>query len=190
MSATSCFDLIQKAGEATSSGMDSSESTSASNYVTVGVDGSFQVDLPRHMKSTSELNDEAVLQYANIFKDTYFIVIQENKSEYVELFKQFGEYNTELSVIENYKNSQKELFKEGIVNARIQEYGLNSINNYAARQLKVLGEVDGTQIAYVVAFIEGDDDIFMLMNWTAKEKFNKFENSFEYINGTFKLMDL
>ena len=30
--------------------------------------------------------------------------------------------------------------------------------------------------------------IFMLINWTLEDRINKFENSFEYINGTFKLI--
>ena len=164
-------------------------STSESNYKTVSVDSLYQIDLPYYMKAATQLHPESTFQYANIFKEAYFVLIQENKYEYIEAFKQFGEYNSQLPVIENYKNAQESMFKENILNTRIQEYGLKKINGKPARQLKVFGEVDGIKAAYIVAFVEGENDIFMLMNWTLEDRIDKFENSFEYINGSFKLID-
>jgi len=185
LSMSSCIEMIQKAGELNSSPV----STSESNYKTVGIDSLFEVDIPIYMKTLPGLNPEAILQYANIYKETYFVIIQENKDDYIDLFKRYGEFDSKLSVIENYKNAQKGLFKESIANAKIQEYGLVNINNKPARQIKIFGEVDGIKAAYIVAFIEGEKDIFMLMNWTTDNRFVKFENSFEYINDTFKLID-
>ncbi|WP_248722960.1 hypothetical protein [Seonamhaeicola sp. ML3] len=186
ISTHSCLDLLDKANRVASELDSSPESTSESNYQTIAIDSVFKVDVPNYMKPLPNLNPEAVLQYGNIYKDAYLVVIQENKEEYINLFKELGEYNPELPVIENYKNVQKEMLKESINNARISEYGLTNINNKPARQIKVFGEVEDVEAAYIIAFVEGKEDIFMLMNWTVKNKFQKHENAFEYVNGTFK----
>ncbi|PIA77574.1 hypothetical protein BFR04_09035 [Gaetbulibacter sp. 4G1] len=186
LTTSSCIEMLQKAGEGLNS---TPATTSESNYKTVGIDSLFEIDIPIYMKPLPELNPEAILQYANIYKETYFVVITENKEEYIDLFKRYGEFDNKLPVIENYKNAQKALFIESIDNARIQEYGLANINDYPARQIKIIGEVDGIKAAYIVAFIEGESDIFMLMNWTTDNRLTKFENSFEYINASFKLID-
>lgn len=188
ISTSSCLDMVKDAVKAADNGSDSPVSTSESNYVTVGLDSLFQIDLPHYMKPVSELHPEASFQYANIFKEAYFIIIQEDKEEYVDTFKQFGEYDESIPLIENYKNTQKSLFNETITSAKFQEYGLDKINNKPARQIKISGQIEGINAVYIVAFVEGENDIYMLMNWTLKDKIYKFENSFEYINGTFKLI--
>lgn len=189
VSTTSCMELFKEAGRAIVNDSEEAQvSTSESNYISVGIDSLFQIDLPHYMKPVSKLHPDASFEYANIYKETYFVVIQENKYDFVDTFKQFGEYDSKVSIIENYKNVQKGMFSENVTNIKIQEYGLNEINNKPARQLKILGEIDNIKAAYIVAFIEGDTDIFMLMNWTVGNRINKFENSFEYINGSFKLI--
>ncbi|MCF7560747.1 hypothetical protein L3X39_08860 [Sabulilitoribacter multivorans] len=187
---TSCVDMVKGAMQAAGNELDSAPvTTSESNYVTVGADDLFQVDLPYYMKPVSQLHPDASFQYANIFKEAYFVIIQEDKNEYIDTFKQFGEYDDELPVIENYKNAQKTLFRERLINSKIQEYGLNNINDNPARQLKILGQIEDIKAAYIVTFIEGEKDIFMLMNWTLEDRFKKLENSFEYINSTFQLIE-
>ncbi|MDH7913937.1 hypothetical protein [Winogradskyella sp. SYSU M77433] len=188
--ATSCVELISEAGKAASEQINNQPvSTSAHNYEKVSLDSVFHVDLPIYMKPMNQLNSDAVLQYGNIYKETYFVVIQEDKNEYVELFKEFGDYNDELPVIENYKNAQKNMFTESLTNPIFQDYGLSSINDKPARQIKIFGKVDDIEVVYIIAFVEGEKDIFMLMNWTVNDKLDKYENSFEYINGTFKLIN-
>ena len=98
--ATSCVELISEAGKAASEQINNQPvSTSAHNYEKVSLDSVFHVDLPIYMKPMNQLNSDAVLQYGNIYKETYFVVIQEDKNEYVELFKEFGDYNDKLPVI-------------------------------------------------------------------------------------------
>lgn len=78
------------------------------------------------------------------------------------------------------------MFQEVIEDIKIQDYGLTHINNLPARQFKMEGVVDGLDFFYVVAFVEGEEHIFMIMNWTMKDRRFKYENTFEYINTSFK----
>jgi len=166
----------------------SSESLSDSSYNTITVDSLYTLDVPKYMKQMNNLHPDASLRYANIYKEAYTVVIHENKEEFITVFKEVEEYNDEISPVENYTIVQKKMFKETIDNLRVQDYGLLQINNYPARQIKISGTVDGLKIIYLIAFVEGADNIYMIMNWTLRDRFNKFENTFEYINGTFKLI--
>lgn len=186
---TSCIHMLDKAAEAVSeSAEQSQESVSQHNFNTVAVDSMYRLDVPKYMKKLENLHPEASLQYANIYKEAYTVVIHESKDEFVEIFTELDEYNSELSPVENYVIVQKKMFEETISSLRIQDYGLIEINNLPARQIKVFGVIDNINFAYLVAFIEGDDNIYMIMNWTTDDRFKRFENTFEYINGTFKLL--
>lgn len=186
VSLTSCLEMIDQAAKKASE--QSSESLSEEDYKTISVENLYSLDVPNYMKEMKSLHDEASLEYANIFKDAYSVVIHENKQEFIDIFKEIDEYDSELSPIENYVMVQKQMFQESIDDFKFQDYGLKKINDYPARQIKVSGIIDGIDIKYVVAFIEGEDYIYMIMNWTSGERFSKMENTFEYITGTFKLL--
>ena len=189
ISLTSCLEIMDEAAKAVSKSTDrASESTSVSNYQTISVDSLYRLDVPKYMKEMGSLHPQASLQYANIYKEAYTIVLHENKYDFVEIFKELEEYDSRLSIIENYVIVQKKMFNKNLEALKIQDYGLIKINGYPARQVKMLGVGDGIKVQYVVAFIEGSENIYMLMNWTVKDRMQSLENTFEYINNTFQLI--
>ncbi|WP_250436250.1 hypothetical protein [Hanstruepera flava] len=165
-----------------------SESLSAKDYKTIYVDSLYSLDVPNYMKELKSLHPEASLEYANIYKEAYTVVIHENKQEFISIFTELEEYNSDLSPINNYSIIQKKMFNETIEQFKFQDYGLKDINGYPAKQMKITGIIDGIDFVYVVAFVEGEEYIYMLMNWTDSSRFDKLENTFEYINGTFKII--
>lgn len=186
---TSCLEIMDEAAKAVSKSTEQgSESTSVSNFQTISVDSLYSLDVPKYMKEMGSLHPEASLQYANIYKETYTVVLHENKEDFIEIFKELEAYDSRLSTIENYVIVQKKMFNESLEGLKIQDYGLININSYPARQVKMLGVVDGIKAQYIVAFIEGTENIFMLMNWTVKDRMQRYENTFEYINNTFQLI--
>jgi len=189
VSLTSCLQMLDEAAKSLDNASEqSSESLSDSSYNTITVDSLYTLDVPKYMKQMNNLHPDASLRYANIYKEAYTVVIHESKEEFISIFKEIEEYDDEISPVENYTIVQKKMFKETIDNLKVQDYGLVQINNYPARQIKISGTVDGLKIIYLIAFVEGADNIYMIMNWTLRDRFNKFENTFEYINGTFKLI--
>lgn len=185
---TGCIHMMNEAADNINSASNEPESVSEYNFATQTVDSLFQLDLPKYMKNIPSLHDEASLEYGNMLKAAYTIVIHEDKHEFVETFKAFGEYNDSLSPVENYLHAQKGMMRETTEGARFQEYGLSQINGRPARQMKAEGIIDGINFFYVIGFIEGDDNIYMVMNWTTKDRRRRLENTFEFINGTFKIL--
>jgi hypothetical protein len=49
--------------------------------------GDYSLGIPTYMTKATTLNDEASLQFQNLFKETYVIVIDENKEKFVTVFK-------------------------------------------------------------------------------------------------------
>ncbi|HHC79295.1 MAG TPA: hypothetical protein ENK46_05395 [Flavobacteriia bacterium] len=163
------------------------ESISDSNFKTLTVDSLYTISIPKYMKVMHTLNKEASLQYANIYKEIYTIVIDENKQEFVDYFKELEAYDSELSLIDNYTTIQKNFITEGMDNVyKIEPYGLIEINGYNARQFKLMGTVENQKIGYIIAFIEGKEKVFMIMNWTLLGKLSRYENTFEVINTSFE----
>ena len=164
------------------------ETLTAEDYKTIPVDNLFQLDVPEYMKEMPSLHPEGSLEYANIFKEAYTVVIHEDKEEFVTVFTELDEYDADKSIVENYMSVQKKMFDENISNLRVEDYSLTEINGYPARQIKAYGRVEDLDASYVIAFIEGEDNIYMIMNWTIEDRMQRFETTFEHINGTFKLM--
>ncbi|GGI57522.1 hypothetical protein GCM10011444_18310 [Winogradskyella haliclonae] len=180
--------LSEATKEISNSSYEASETTSEGAYKTVTIDNLYQLDVPKYMKDMPSLHPDASLEYANIYKETYSVVIHEDKQYFVDVFKEIDEYNDSLSVLENYTIVQKKSLKESLIKPRIQDYGLSEINGIPARQIKVFGTVEGIDAFYIIAFVEGKDNLYMIMNWTLENRKDKYENAFEYINGTFKII--
>lgn len=182
----SCVEMVKEAAKNIQT--DSSGSLSESNFKTVTIDNLYQLDVPTYIKEMPSLHPEASLKYANIFKEAYTITLDENKEDFVTLVKELEEYDGKKSIIDNYASVQKRMFEERVEVSNFQHYGISSINGLEARQVKLNGKVDGIDIFYVITFIEGRENIYMIMNWTIADNANKLENTFEYISGTFNLI--
>ncbi len=58
------------------------------------------------MKQTNDLNEEASLQYNNLFKENYIIEIDESKEEFISAMDEAEINDPSYSVVENYRNIQ------------------------------------------------------------------------------------
>jgi len=70
------------------------------------INSQYMVRIPKYMKKSNSLNDDASLQYLNTFKETCVIIIDESKEDIISTFKELGEYNDSLSVVKNYTEIQ------------------------------------------------------------------------------------
>lgn len=168
---------------------DTVEKLDSSDFNEIEVDKLFKLSLPIYMKKMTNLNDEAALQYANIYKEAYTIVIYENKEEFVNSFKEYGEYNDDISFIENYARAQTNFITESLTNQQVIPYSLSQIGDLNARQIMMKGNVDGEDIGYVMGYVEGKDNVYMIMTWTLLGRINKYEQTFKDIIGSFKMIN-
>ena len=76
-SITSCLDFKVKKTE---------KEINLDDFKKVEINHEYQVSIPKYMRKTNSLNDDASLQCQNIFKETYLIIIDEPKDEFIEVF--------------------------------------------------------------------------------------------------------
>ena len=158
------------------------------DYRTQTVVGMYQIDLPKYMKKATDLNVDASLQYQNIFKETYIAIIDENKKEYVDVFKELEEYDDSKSVAANYREIQMDYFLEEMTVLRRMDPKQVTINSMDAEQVEFIGRVPDVDfdIFYLMTFIEGTDNVYMMMEWTLSEKENTYKDTFYHSASTFK----
>lgn len=138
------------------------------------VNGLYAVAIPDFMKKINGLNDDADLEYGNVYKELYVIVIDEEKSEveeYINIYD-FTEYT--------------ELIFEGIEynvdNASLSQTQYLNINGYDARLKEITGSVDGISIFYLIGIIEGQDHYYQVFTWTVKEeKYSHMEKMYDIV---------
>ena len=151
----------------------------------------YGIHIPNYMKKADNLNDDASLQYQNIFKETYVIVIDESKEEFIDAFKELDMYDESVSVVKNYREIQMGSLTEAIqVKSQSAPRSVN-INGLEAELVEIDGHAEGVTpgIAYFLAFIEGDDNVYMIMAWTLLKRKDKYRDTFEKTIQSFRLLD-
>ncbi len=158
------------------------------DFKTVKIKGKYQMSIPNYMKQTNQLNDEASLQYNNLFKETYVIVIDESKEQFVSAIKEAGINESSHSTIESYRDIQMQLLRENIniSNEKISEK--KTLNGMNSEQVAFVGKISGVddEISYILTFIEGENDLYMIMGWTLNKYSKKYTNTFLQIADSFK----
>lgn len=150
----------------------------------------YQLTVPTYLKRVTNLNEEASLQFQNIFKDTYLIVIDESKDTLVSTYQDLGAYNDDSSVVKNYRDIQLEHIKENLKILNQSAFRASKINGYAAETVEVDGEIADLKepISYIYTFIEGPDRVYMIMTATLKDRKEKHRDMFLKIINSFKIV--
>lgn len=164
------------------------EALEAKDFRTQTAEGMYQIDLAKYMKRATDLNVDASLQFQNIFKETYIAIIDEDKNEYVDVYKELGEYDESLTVAGNYRKIQMDYFMEEMTVLRRIAPKQVTINGLDAEQVEFSGRVPDVDydIFYLMTFIEGKDNVYMMMQWTLSENEGTYKNTFYQSANTFK----
>lgn len=182
---TSCIDFKTKKKEVTAT------EVAGEDFNHVEVNGEYRLSLPKYMRKTDNLNEEASLQYQNIFKETYTIVIDEAKDDFVDMFTELGEYDENISLIKNYRNVQRQLFSESMYVDKESTPESLEINGMEAEMVDIDGRVDGIDedISYFLTFVEGKKKVYMIMSWTMTSRKDTYEPIFDGIAKSFRLIN-
>jgi hypothetical protein len=168
--------------------MNKEEKLADSDFAPVKINDEYSVKLPDYMKKAESLNDEASLQFQNTFKETYIIVIDEPKEEFITTFIELDQYDSSLSAVENYKLIQMKNLEEAMTRNFVSEPKKLKIHGLDAIQVQMDGNIEAVpnEIAYFLTFIEGRDKLYMMMAWTLRERKEKYSNTFESISKSFR----
>lgn len=159
-----------------------------SDFVTHDSRHGYSLETPKYFKETVGLNPDALLQLRSVERDVYLIVIEEPKEEVIRNFKMVGIYNDELSPAANYLNVQSNSLTK---DSRVIEKGNPTtleINGMPAMNMELLAQPQGTPVPiyYLLTFVEGEETLYMIMQWTIESQREEFEATFEVIADSFK----
>lgn len=152
----------------------------------VTVKDRYTISLPPFVKETSELNEDASLQYQNTLREFYVVVIDESKAEFEkalsdndlnDLYPQNIKGYSELllfSMEQAIEIKSKSVLKDTI------------INNQPAKILTIKGRVEGTDIFYSIGFVQGVKRYYQIITWTLQNKEKEHAGLMKKIIASFK----
>jgi hypothetical protein len=146
--------------------------------------------IPKFMTKTDGLNDEASLQFQNIFKETYVIVIDENKQEFIDAYKDLDTYDSTTAVIANYADTQVQLTTSSMNVLSKSELKFFPINGNKAANIEIDAEIEGVAapITYFLTFVEGDENLYFIMAWTLQKYKDDYRETYGEIAKSFKTL--
>lgn len=131
----------------------------------------FEIKLPANLKTASNLNEDATVQYQNIFKEYFNIVIHESAAEFniaiidAELEADYP------ATIDGYANFNKDRFSENVDEIiHLSDLQSLKLNGLDARYFEARAKVSGTDIFYHYGFVKGDTSYYQVMSWTSTKR--------------------
>lgn len=146
----------------------------------------FAIELPSYLSISKQLNDDASLQYQNIFKELYIIVIDENKSEMGSSLEDNGLDELYSNDFEGYTSLLSNNLANNVAMKNKTEKD-TLINSLQAKILKFEGKVEDIDVFYEVVYINGIDDYYQVMSWTLLEKKSEFEPIMDKMIQSFRI---
>jgi len=160
----------------------------SSDFTTESALGRYEISVPNYMKEVSDLNMEASIQFQNIYKETYLAIIDEDRSDFMEAYKEVGVYDSSLSTIGNYRKVQLDYFMESLDVTDQSAPKQLSIDGMDAEQVEFIGRaahVD-SDIFYMMTFVEGRNDLYMIITWTLGDSKETYKEIFYFMVDSFR----
>jgi hypothetical protein len=156
--------------------------------VTIGQE--YSMSIPAYMTKTTKLHDEAALQFQNFFKETYVIVIDEDKQDFIDAMVEADRYDSANSVIFNYADTQVQLTTSNIDVSSISEIKAMTINGLPASSVEFDATVEGinSPVTYFLTFVETKEKLYMVMAWTLQERKDTYRNTFGRMSRSFRAL--
>lgn len=136
----------------------------------VTVDKKYSISIPSFLTKVSNLNDDASLQYQHAWKEFYVIVIDETKSEMRKAIVENGLIDIYSNDLNGYSDLLLDGFGQFMLITRKTDVIDTHVNNMPAKLVTVYGEVDGIDVFYSLAFIEGKKRYYNIVSWSIAEK--------------------
>lgn len=162
---------------------------SSTNFTLVNTNDLYQVALPDFMSEATNLSDDAALQYQNVFKEFYVVILDEPLLDFKESFQGLDMYNDSLSVIDNYTEVQYSSIVEDLdITSDVIRKSVK-INGLPARIIEFDAKVDDIDvpITYYYTFFEGKENVYLMLAWSLQTRRKKYQTLFEKISRSFRL---
>ena len=160
----------------------------SSDFTTESASGLYEISVPKYMKEVSHLNVDASMQFRNDSIKTYLVIIDEDKSDFVEAYEELGAYDSSLSTIGNYRKVQIDYFIKKMTVIGPTATKKLTIDGMDAEQVEFTGRVADvdSDIFYMMTFVEGRNDVYMIMTWTLGNSEETYKKTFYKMVDSFR----
>jgi hypothetical protein len=156
---------------------------------TVKVKGKYTLELPRSFEKAENLNKDASLQYQDIYKDLYVIVIDEQKTGVKNLLEENAMTDVYNPNLKGYSDIIIHGIDPSIVIDSMPPFKEAIINGLKSRQVTFEGNSQNLDIVSKIAFIDGKNTFYQMMVWTSAKNRVELEKEMEDIVHSFKEID-
>lgn len=139
----------------------------------------FSLEIPNYMTKTFELNDNATLQYRNTAKETYVVVLDDDKTELQSLGLVF---ETPKVFLEDFVSTYQIEASNRVV-SEIKEF---ESNNNKQAQLEMSFSTEEIDFYMLVTTVESSGYFYNILCWTLLEFKDKFKDDFKTISMSLK----
>ncbi|KAB2807719.1 hypothetical protein [Phaeocystidibacter luteus] len=148
----------------------------------------FSLTIPASMRESSDLNEDASLQYENMFDDIYVIVIEDTKEEMEAALSENDLLDLYPNTLEGFTDLISESLVSSLSNVNQSPILDTTINSLDARIMTISGtylDIDGY---YYLGLFEGSDRYYQVMTWTSLD--NKAEHTAKMKNMVYSMTEI
>jgi hypothetical protein len=155
------------------------------------VDGRFAISYPTGMTACNELNSMATFQRQNQQNDTYLMIFDESKADFIQAYVDASGYDSSRTVIRNYNDAVIQNMRARLDSFKLLTTRWWKINRSAAITTEFKGSIRkdslrAITIHYSITFVEGRNRLYQLVSWTAEEAFATYAPEFDLIASSFQ----
>jgi len=137
-------------------------------------DGLIQIAVPENYESTEVLNEAANLQVMDASANQFMMTISESKADVSDSY-----------TLDDYYDVITQMMTSAMENSELSDAGTITIDNFAARQFILSGEVEKIKLKYFVTLIETDSYFHQIISWSLLSKYDESEDLFKEIANSF-----
>lgn len=179
------FSCNQKSGEGVKEFIGHLQDTDKMKEVKVN---QYSLSVPDYMTENKKLNEDASLQYANVFKEFYVIVIDETHgaidSSFTDNFA--AEPYEDTTLFGTFANFMSANYTNKIENVKDKNEKSFTIAGMPARQISFNGNTSNLDIFYNVTFVEGKKHYYQIFTWTMSKYKEQYLPEMDKMISTFK----
>lgn len=153
---------------------------------TIIIEDKYSISLPNFLSKSKTLNDDASLQYQNLLREFYVIVIDETKEEVHDLVNNDDNLFHISTDFDGYKRLITENMSLAINFNKVTVEETTKINGMTAYVQSMEGNLQGHDIFYKIGLVEGKDHYYQIFVWTLLDKKSEYESIMDDILNSFK----
>ncbi|MDQ3047856.1 MAG: hypothetical protein M3R27_09940 [Bacteroidota bacterium] len=137
-------------------------------FTEVKVNERYSIQMPDYLQPCVDLHKDASLQYQNLEKDIYAMVIDEKKIT-------MEEYSLDYDLDLYFNSLVSQPFMESIQDGKVSPPGRQKIDGHKALVAEITGKIDKYDVYYRLGLIETPYEFYQILIWTRAQNKEQFE---------------